>query len=47
MTLASIMLFPTTLSASVFSFPLTFLMRAGAVKYKNEFYFANSENVIN
>ena len=35
------------LSASVFSFPLTFLLRAGAVKYKYEFYFVGSDNVIN
>jgi len=41
------MLFPAMLSAFVFSFPLTFLLRAGAVKYKYEFYFVGSDNLIN
>jgi len=47
MELSCIMLFPAILSASVFSFPLTFLLRAGAIKYKYEFYFVGSDNVIN
>ena len=47
MALSSLMLFPAMLSASVFSFPLTFLLRAGPVKYKYEFYFVGSDNVMN
>jgi len=47
MALSCLMLFSAMLSASVFSFPLTFLLRVGAVKYKYEFYFVGSDNVIN
>ena len=49
MALSSLMLFPAMLSASVFSFPITFLLRAGPVKYKYEFYFyfVGSDNMIN